>query len=85
MHKNINEQGNKNEERKETVNRKQGNFSPKLNFNPYLESDPSDRYDTDSLSKYPDFGDGVASFDKTTVQFLHKLHFPINVLRFFFG
>ena len=59
--------------------------SSKLDFNSYSESDPSDRYDTNNLSKHHNLDDVMESFDKTTVQFLQKLHFHRNVLMFVLG
>ena len=67
MHKNINEQGNKNEERKRNLHGKQGYVTEKLNFNSDSESYPSDGYDTEHLSEHPNFDDEMASFDKTIV------------------
>ena len=42
MHKNINEQGNKNEWKKGNMHGKPGHVSVKLDFNSDSESDPSD-------------------------------------------
>ena len=58
-----------------------GDLSLILNFT-YNESNPSDRYDTDHLSKSPNFDNGMAPFDQTTVEFIQKLHFHRNVLKF---
>ena len=37
------------------------------------------------MSKYPNFYDDIASFDKTTVEFIQKLHFHRNILNFVLG
>ena len=37
------------------------------------------------MSKNPNFDDDIASFDKTTVEFLQKLHFNRNALKFVLG
>ena len=37
------------------------------------------------MSKHPNFDNDMASFDKTMVEFLQKLNFPRNILKFFLG
>ena len=83
--KKFNEKGNKNVGEKETLHRKSGNVSDKLNLYLYLESYPSDGYDTHNLNKHQNLDDDMESCDNTYVQFLQKLHFYINVLKFFLG
>ena len=54
------------------IHEKPGDVSVKLNFTD-TESNPSDRYDTDHLSKIPNFDNDMAPFDKTTVEFIQKI------------
>ena len=42
-------------------------------------------YDTEHLSKHQNFYNDMESFDMKTVQFIQKLHFHRNVLKFFLG
>ena len=82
MHQNINGKGNKNEEKKINLHGKPGDVSEKLNFNSDSESGPSGRDNTEHLINNPNFYDDMVSFDKTTVQFLQKIYFHRNVLKF---
>ena len=66
VHKNINEQENKNEE-KTNLHGKPGDVSEKLNFTD-SESDPSDGYDNHHLCKHSNFYEKMAFFDNTTVK-----------------
>ena len=54
----------------------------KLNFTD-TESDMSDGDDTDYWSNHPNFDNFIESFDKTNIEFLTKLYFHINILKFF--
>ena len=68
--------------RKGTLHGKPGHVSEKSNFNSDSESDPSDGDDTEHLIKYDNFDDEMVSFDKKNGQFLQKLHYHKNVLKF---
>ena len=74
MHKNINEQENKNEENKINIHGNTGEVSVKLNFT-YSEINPSDGDDTHILSKHSNFDDDMLFFARITVQFLQNLYF----------
>ena len=63
---------------------KPGYVLEKINFTD-TGSDPSDKYDTSNLSKHPNLEDDTVSFYKTAVEFLQKLHFYINLLKFVLG
>ena len=67
--------------KKRYLHGKPGDVSEELNFTD-TESDPSDRDDTDNLIKHPNVDDDMAYFDNTTVGFIQKLHFHVNVLDF---
>ena len=84
VHKKINVQGNKNEER-ENLHGKPGDVSAKLNSNSDSNIDPSDGDVTYHLIKHYNFDYEMASFYKTTVQFLQKINFHRNVLKFVLG
>ena len=71
--------------RKGTLHGKPGHVSEKSNFNSDSESDPSDGDDTEHLIKYDNFDDEMVSFDKKNVQFLQKIHYHKNVLKFVLG
>ena len=68
--------------KKGTLHGKPGNVSVELNFNSDSESNPSDRYYTEHLSKHNNFYDDMSYFDNTTVQFLQKNRFHRNLLKF---
>ena len=70
--------------KKKCLHGKPGDIPEKLNFTD-TESYPSVGYDTDNLSKHTNFENDTASFDKTTVEFLQKLYFHRNVLKFILG
>ena len=78
-------ESNKNKGKKLIIHGKPGYVSAKLNFNSKSESDPSEGDDTDHLIKHPNFDGDMAYFDKTTVQFIQKHYFHINVFKFVLG
>ena len=82
MQKQINEQGGVMKSKTGTLHGKPGHISEKLYFYSYWKSYPSDIDDTEQISKHQNFHYDVDSFDSTTVKFLPKLYFCINVLKF---
>ena len=81
MHKNINEQVSRNEEK--NLYGKRGDGSEKLNLNSDSEGDSSDRDDTKNLINRPNCDDDMASFDKKAVQSIQKNRFHRSILKFF--
>ena len=75
----------KNKEEVTTKHGKLGNVSAQLHFNSEIETDASDDSETHHSIKHHNLDDEMASFEKTTFQFLQNLHFHSKVMKFVSG
>ena len=64
---------------------KPGDVSAKLNFNSDSKFDPLDGDDTEYSIKNSDFDGEMTSLNRTTNQFIQKLHFHRKILKFVIG